>query len=244
MPSMRALSNADFLTLWENGHRLHPLDRGLLAIRASLPETPDNRVADEPVADWTLGRRNRALAELRTLYFGPRLEGWTTCSQCGEKLEFEVDCRALMQVHKEISNQPIAVHESTFRLPTSRDLARIAGETNRQQAALLLLQNCAIDRAASEPPSWSESDIEEIAEKMALADPLAEIALSFECPVCQHTSEEVLDLCSFLWAEIESRAKRLLLEIHALATSYGWAESAILAMSDVRRGTYLQMVQA
>src|SRR3981189_3105768 len=75
MPSMRALSNADFLTLWENGHRLHPLDRALLAIRASLPETPDSRVTDEPVADWTLGRRNRALAELRTLYFGPRLEG-------------------------------------------------------------------------------------------------------------------------------------------------------------------------
>jgi hypothetical protein len=244
MPSMRALSNADFLTLWENGHRLHPLDRGLLAIRASLPETPDSRVTDEPVADWTLGRRNRALAELRTLYFGPRLEGWTTCSQCGEKLEFEVDCRALAQIHEEASSQPIAVHGSTFRLPTSRDLAHIAGETDPQRAALLLLENCAIDHDASEPSGWSETEIEEVAEKMAIADPLAEIALDFECPVCQHTSEEVLDLSSFLWAEIESRAKRLLLEIHALATSYGWAESAILAMSDVRRATYLQMVQA
>jgi hypothetical protein len=136
MPSMRALSNADFLTLWENGHRLHPLDRGLLVIRASLPETPDNRVADGPVADWTLGRRNRVLAELRTLYFGPRLEGWTTCSQCGEKLEFEVDCRTLAQTTEETSSQPIAVRGSTFRLPTSRDLARIAGETDPQRAAL------------------------------------------------------------------------------------------------------------
>ena len=241
---MRALSNADFLTLWENGHRLHPLDRALLAIRASLPETPDSRVTDEPVADWTLGRRNRALAELRTLYFGPRLEGWTSCSQCGEKLEFEADCRKLAETYNEISSQPIAVHGSTFRLPTSRDLARIGEETDPQQAASLLLQNCTIDPAASEPPRWSESEIEEVAEKMALADPLAEIALGFECPVCNHTSEEVLDLCSFLWAEIETRAKRLLLEIHALATSYGWAESAILAMSDVRRATYLQMVQA
>lgn len=240
---MRALSNADFLTLWENGHRLHPLDRGLLAIRASLPETPDSRVTDEPVADWTLGRRNRALAELRTLYFGPRLEGWTACSQCGEKLEFEVDCRALAQIHEGASSQPIAVQGSTFRLPTSRDLARIAGETDRQRAAMLLLENCAIDHAASEPPNWLETKIEEVAEKMAIADPLAEIALDFECPVCQHASEEILDLSSFLWAEIESRAKRLLLEIHALAISYGWAEAAILAMSDVRRATYLEMVQ-
>jgi hypothetical protein len=241
---MRALSNADFLTLWENGHRLHPLDRGLLAIRASLPETPGGRVADESVADWTLGRRNLALAELRTLYFGPRLEGWTACGQCGEKLEFEVDCRNLAETYEETSGQPIAFHGSTFRLPTSRDLARIAGETDPQRAALLLLQNCMIDLEASEPPRWSQSEIEEVAGKMALADPLAEIALGFECPVCQHTSEEILDLSSFLWAEIETRAKRLLLEIHALASSYGWAESDILAMSDVRRATYLQMVQA
>ncbi len=218
---MRALSNADFLTLWENGHRLHPLDRGLLAIRASLPESPNSGGTDESVADWTLGRRNRALAELRILYFGPRLEGWTACSQCGEKLEFEVDCRVLAQTQEETS-WPIAVHGNTFRLPTTRDLARLIDETDSQRATLLLLQ---------------------VAEKMALADPLAEIALAFECPVCRHTSEEVLDLSSFLWAEIETRAKRLLLEIHSLATSYGWAESAILAMSDVRRTMYLQMVQ-
>jgi hypothetical protein len=129
--------------------RLHPLDRGLLAIGSSLPVTPNGQVANEPVADWTLGRRNRALAELRILYFGPRLEGWTACSQCGEKLEFEVDCRTLAETYDESSRQPIAVHGSTFRLPTSRDLARIAGETDQQQAALLLLQNCTIDRAAS-----------------------------------------------------------------------------------------------
>lgn len=241
---MRALSNADFLTLWENGHRLHPVDRALLAIRASLCDNPDSRVTDEPVADWTLGRRNRTLAELRTLYFGPRLEGWTTCSQCGEKLEFEVDCRTLAQTHEETSSQPIAIHGSTFRLPTSRDLARIAGETDPQKTALLLLQNCAVNSPPLDLSDWSESEIEEVAEKMALGDPLAEISLGFECPVCQHTSEEVLDLSSFLWAEIETRAKRLLLEIHALAASYGWAESAILAMSDVRRAAYLQMVQA
>lgn len=235
---MRVLNNADFLTLWEAGHQLHPLDRGLLAIRASLPEVPD-----EPVADWPLGRRNRALAELRTLYFGPRLEGWTSCSQCGEKLEFEVDCRTWAETHDENSSRTIAVQGNTFRLPTSRDLARIAKETDLQRAALLLLESCAVDHPA-EQPNWSESEIEEVTTEMARADPLAEIALDFECPVCHHTSEEILDLPSFLWAEIETRARRLLLEIHALASHYGWAESAILAMSDLRRTAYLQMVQA
>jgi hypothetical protein len=241
---MRVLNNADFLTLWEAGHQLHPLDRGLLAIRTSLPEPPNGLAADESVADWPLGRRNRALAELRNLYFGPRLEGWTTCSQCGEKLEFEVDCRTLAETYEETSSHTIAVQGNTFRLPTSRDLARIAEETDLPRAALLLLESCVVDHPATDPRDWSESEIEEVTTEMARADPLAEIALDFECPVCRHTSEEVLDLPSFLWAEIETRARKLLLEIHALASHYGWAESAILAMSDLRRSSYLQMVQA
>ena len=84
-----ALGNAEFLEFWEHGYRLHPLDRALLTIRTSRPP---GATTDEPVADWPLGRRNRALAQVRMLYFGPRLEGWTVCPQCGEKLEFEVDC--------------------------------------------------------------------------------------------------------------------------------------------------------
>jgi hypothetical protein len=236
---MRILNNADFLTLWETGHQLHPLDRGLLAIGASLPE-----IADEPVADWPLGRRNRALAELRALYFGPHLEGWMACGQCGEKLEFKVDCRNLAKTYDQTSSQTIAVQGSTFRLPTSRDLARIADEIDPQRAAMLLLENCTIDHAATDPADWTETEIEAVTEEMARADPLAEISLDFECPACHHTSEELLDLPSFLWAEIETRAKRLLIEVHALASRYGWSESAILAMSESRRAAYLQMVQA
>jgi hypothetical protein len=53
---MRALTHADFLSLWEKGRGLHPLDQGLLAIHAAFPE------ARETVADWPLGQRNRATA--------------------------------------------------------------------------------------------------------------------------------------------------------------------------------------
>jgi hypothetical protein len=79
---------------------------------------------------------------------------------------------------------------------------------------------------------------------MSLADPLAEIALSLDCPVCKNTCEEALDLPAFLWAEVEARARRILQEVHALALNYGWHESEILALSDTRRAMYLQMVQA
>ena len=71
---MRALSSADFLDLWERGSRLHPVDQGLLALSAALPgHTCDT------LADWPLGRRNQALAELRCSCFGPALQGWVAC---------------------------------------------------------------------------------------------------------------------------------------------------------------------
>jgi hypothetical protein len=239
---MLALNHADFLALWEAGSRLHPLDRGLLAIRASLPA----QAGETPVADWPLGRRNRTLAALHTLYFGPRLEGWTVCAGCGEKLEFELDCRALGETPEPPALSQVGMDGKIFRLPTSRDLARIANEDDPFQAAVRLLESCAVD-----PPDhsagirgWPPEKIDAVADKMAEADPLAEISLGLACPLCHHTSEETLDLADFLWTEIEARARRLISEVHILATAYGWAEAAILALSDVRRATYLQMVQA
>jgi hypothetical protein len=237
---MRALSNAEFLELWEHGCRLHPLDRALVAIRASLGP---GEMAEISVADWPLGRRNRALAEVRILYFGPRLEGWTVCSQCGEKLEFEMDCRRIAESPLPETEQRVSVGGETYRLPTSRDLALLAGDADAEQASLHLLQHCALDKGVnSEAEKLMPDVVDEIAARMAEADPMAEITLGFECPVCGHASREVLDLAAFLWSEIESRALRLLSEVHALAAAYGWAEAAILSMSDVRRAGYLRMV--
>jgi hypothetical protein len=237
-----ALGNAEFLELWERGYQLYPLDRALLSIRTSLPP---GATTDEPVADWPLGRRNRALAQVRMLYFGPRLEGWTVCSQCGEKLEFEVDCGAIAEAPLPETGTLVSASGGVYRLPTSRDLALVAGEADPERAALQLLERCTVERNVNgEGESPTPAAIDQIAARMAEADPMAEIALGFDCPVCRHASHEVLDLAAFLWSEIDSRARRLLSEVHALAAAYGWTEAAILSMSDVRRATYLGMVEA
>jgi hypothetical protein len=94
------------------------------------------------------------------------------------------------------------------------------------------------------PVEWTEEEVEEIGNRMALADPMAEILMDLTCPECGHRSNKALDLVAFLWSEIEARAKRLLWEIHALASAYGWPERDILALSDHRRRLYLEMVQA
>jgi hypothetical protein len=243
---MRALSHADCLALWERGQALHPLDQGLLAIHAAFPES-----RREAVADWPLGLRNRALAELRCTCFGQWLRGWTACEQCGEKLEFEVDGNALAASNDVSSDQRIEVQGIVFRLPTSRDLARIAGEHDASLAASRLVEQCMIQSPAQDsakgditPKEWTEEELDAIGECMAQADPMAEILLHFDCPVCGHAFDLCLDLAAFLWSELEGRAKRLLRDVHTLALAYGWAEAEILSLSPVRRDFYLAMVRA
>jgi hypothetical protein len=242
---VRALTQADFLALWERGKTLHPLDWGLLAVHAANSEAPP-----DSAADWPIGRRNRALAEMRLACFGPALRGWTFCRQCAEKLEFQLDGRLLAESQVPAPGETVVVNERTFRLPTSRDLAKIAAEHDPIAAAMLLLGRCRVDGRATaedqEAPTteWTEEDIDAVGEKMALADPLAEIMLHFDCPACGTSFEESLDLPTFLWGEIEARAQRLLLAVHTLAMAYGWNEAEILSLNAARREFYLEMVRA
>jgi hypothetical protein len=259
---MRSLSDADLLHLWEGGLRLHPLDRALLALCAALPETPYERLAD-----WPLGRRNRVLVELHCDCFGQSIQGWIACASCGEKLELDLDGRLLTVAgrypdERSQSNKPdesIVVNRRSFRLPTSRDLAEAAQETDPRLAAIRIVENCLIAPQESlatplehgamsmrdpHSDSWSDEELEEIGERMAVADPLAETRLTLHCPKCENDWEETLDIVAFLWAEIEARARRLLLEIHTLASAYGWTESGILSLSENRRTRYVEMVQS
>lgn len=97
---------------------------------------------------------------------------------------------------------------------------------------------------AGEMTGWKDEELEEIGEKMAAADPMAEIRLTFDCPQCERQWDESLDIASFFWAEVDSRARRLLSEVHTLAARYGWREEEILALSEPRRALYLDLVRA
>ncbi|MGC2618807.1 MAG: hypothetical protein WA414_07165 [Acidobacteriaceae bacterium] len=230
---MRALTNPDLLYLWERGSRLHPLDRALLALSTAEPGEPY-----AALADWPLGRRNAALAQLRRACFGSALTGWVACPQCGERLEFSIDARMLPQPGDEAAAQ-LTVDGRRFRPLTSRDLASVAGEMDERAAARKLLRRCCEDGL-----DFSDDDVEGLGELLAEADPLAETLLDFSCAACEHRWQEPLDVGEWLWAEIEARARRLLYDVHALAAAYGWTEREILSLSEPRRAVYLDMVQA
>ena len=237
---MRTLSSSDCLNLWESGAGLHTLDQGLLALSAALPDTPQ-----DALIDWPLGKRNLVLAQLRCASFGPRLLGSAVCFRCGEKLEVEIDGQLLAggaPDPPQSTQEPIVVNGQSFRLLTTRDLAAAARETDVRLASIRLAKSCLLE--SEEPPEWSDEALDQIGQRLAMADPLSETRLALRCPACENEWEEDLDIVSFLWREIEARARRLLFEIHILASAYGWAEADILSLSDRRRALYLELAQA
>src|SRR5262249_29486760 len=86
--------------------------------------------------------------------------------------------------------------------------------------------------------------VEAISEGMAKADPFADIQLAICCTLCDHRWRAVFDIVSFLWREIENLAARLMRDVHALASAYGWCEREILALSPVRRDFYMRSLSA
>jgi hypothetical protein len=237
---MRILSSFDCLKLWEAGVGLHQLDRGLLAAGVAEPDIPP-----ENIADWPLGRRNLVLSQLHCASFGRQLEGWTTCRHCGEKLEIQMDGGLL--AGGEIPRSPamaesVVVYGRNFRVLTTRDLAKAATETDVRLASRRLLESCQLEPGESR--AWNDEELEEIGQRLAQADPLAETQLALHCPACEQESVETLDIVTFLWREIEVRARRLLTDVHLLASAYSWTEAEIFSLSENRRRLYLELVQS
>lgn len=159
-------------------------------------------------------------------------------------MEFEISGQALTSQNseRESHEQTVVFKDQCFRLPTSRDLAQAVQQKDPETAAICLLERCRTDAGGAF--CWSGEDLEQVGEKMALADPLAEVRIALECPACGNPSDETIEIVNFVWSEIEARAKRLVREVHAIASAYGWTETEVLSLSPARRALYFEMVQA
>jgi len=100
-----------------------------------------------------------------------------------------------------------------------------------------LLERCLLDRGNH----LTKDLFLTVVAKMSSADPMADIHLALNCPNCAHKWEAAFDIVAFLWREISAAARRLLREVHTLASAYGWTQPEILSLSSARRRVYLEM---
>lgn len=206
------------------------------------------------VDEWarvSIGERDRQLLHLREELFGSKLEAIAICPKCSTRLELAFTTVDLQTQVAEPTGSTASLrlesggYEIDYRLPTSADLLEVAESPS--QAKELLLERCVearSDGAAVPASALPDPLVRLLGEKMAQADPHAEVQIVLDCPACLHRWSTVFDILSYLWGEIEDWARRLLRDIHSLASAYGWSERDIMAMSATRRRLYLEMVGA
>lgn len=233
---------AELLTAWETGLEQRAPGRASLLHRAARPEATAEQLDGEP-----LGARVADLLVLRRALFGERMPVLLECAACGEVVEFDLDARGLGE-HPRPTGAALRVVDGgvvvEFRLPTAADLDAAAAAPAEQRGRWLL-DRCTLsaeyDGEPVEPERLPERVRRRMAELAEQADPAADLAVTVHCPHCGGSTPTVLDVADYLWAELDSWSRDVLLDVHLLASAYGWSEPRILALSPLRRRYYLEL---
>lgn len=242
---MHTLTPQELLEIWESGLERKPVERGVWMLRALR----DGNDGDDP-ASLPFGRRDDRLLALREQAFGEEITALASCPSCHER--FEAQFR-ISNIRVPVKDSPATTdlvageYAVEYRLPDSMDL--LALQENQSDAPGLrrqLLERCILNASHRGervgPGDVPDEVTQAVAQAMEKADPQAEIELSLECSACDHKWQELFDIESFLWQELEAWAARTLHEVHQLAAAYGWNEREILALTPVRRNIYLNLI--
>jgi hypothetical protein len=237
---------ADLLNVWERGRSQSPVDRALSLLQVATRESPR-----EALVQFGIGRRDAELLKLREKIFGSCMTGHADCPACGQQMEMnfavaELQTTSLPKL-RETYTEIFGEYEIGFRLPNSNDLATLVPGEDVATQKRGLVQSCVVNATRAGKPlatdQLPENVVCNLSERMSELDPQGDVQLALTCPQCRHHWQAPLDIVSFIWSEIHAWAVRLLRDVHVLASSYGWDEADILALSPWRRQAYLELIE-
>jgi hypothetical protein len=243
---MRPLSARQMLAVWERGQNQIPLQRALTILQAACPECEPQRLAA-----LSVGQRDTRLLTLREWAFGSGITGCTWCPQCRELLEFRFQLSDFRQHINDSEIAPVACslsgYELVLRPINSLDLmpCPVVDTTIVRRR---LFESCLLSARLGDTPVSHDQVPDQIAlsalETVTRADEPADLQIEASCANCSHYFRESFDIVAFFWSEIDIWARRILREVHLLASAYGWTENEVLGLSPLRRQLYLEMVSA
>ena len=241
-------TTAELVSVWESGLRQPRLDTALHLLCLTDPAlTPATAAA------LSIGERDARLLQLRIDLFGSRLANKADCPVCAETVEWETDARDLL-LQTPVPNAPVRQLQLDqddfsirFRLPDSYDLHRAMTHPTYANHPQQLLLDCILrleHQGAETPVETLPMHVADaLTERMAEADPQADLQMVIGCPGCGHSWSVWFDIVRYLWVEIDNWAKHLMQEVVLLARSFGWSEGEILALTPQRRQLYIDLIR-
>lgn len=224
---MKRPRDSAVLDWWEDARALSPIDRPLHLLALFV------EASAAAIADWPIGRRDRALLDARAILLGPEIRAIAACAACGAEVEAVFTARAIT-VDDEGADEAALADGTRLRVATSRDLAAALASPRPR---LALAQACTVEGA----PDWTEAKVAEAGAALQALDPQADVRLALECAECDTGWTAPLFVEPFLWRELGAWARGRFHEVDRLARAYGWSEADVLALSPQRRRTYVEL---
>jgi len=201
----------------------------------------------EETWSWTLAQRLQGLLAIALASEIPTLALVQRCRSCAELLEVHVEAHAFVR------DEGITEFEWA---PGSGQILRFALPTGREQRAWSQTGDLTIDVMARQlirgvddlapSASWKfpEAWIDGLAQELERRDPLTALEIDTQCPACGVAASFEVDLEARLIGQLYARQRKILAEIHRLASAYHWSETAILRLPAWRRRHYLAQLGA
>ncbi|MFE2725536.1 hypothetical protein [Kitasatospora sp. NPDC059327] len=237
-PAPAVLTEAGLLAVWEAG-------RGTDSARRALVLAAAGGADPSVVADLPVGACRGLVLALRERCFGPLLPCAVTCPCCHQELELELTAEDVRAGAPDGDRRlRVEGFEIEFRLITGRDLLTVgAGTPDARRALLGRVLTSAVARGRQvAPEDLPDAVLDALSGALSAQDPQADVRLDLDCVVCGHAWVSPFDITAHLWAELDSYARRLVHDVHVLASAYGWSEDEVLAIGPARRQSYLELV--
>ncbi|HKQ29815.1 MAG TPA: hypothetical protein VJS66_00900 [Burkholderiales bacterium] len=186
---------------------------------------------------WTLAQRLQGLLAIALASGVAPLALVHACDVCAEMIEIGLDAHDFVRAEDVVDFQWSPAPDRTLNvmLPRGHEQRRWSqvDALTPQAMARELISGQSSD--AEFPSAWYDA----LARELEQRDPLTALELETECPSCATNVRIPFDLEATLLAQLQSRQRRLLSDIHRLASAYHWSEAAILELPAWRRRAYL-----
>ena len=237
----------DLLNVWERGRSQSPVDRALSLLQIATREPPRGSACAVWHRPPRRGTAKAARKNFRIAHDRPRRLSRVWPANGNELYRGGSSDRASCQNFPKLALQIFGEYEISFRLPNSNDLATLVLDEDVATQKRRLVQRCVLNAKADGQLARGRSIAGErdrpCPNGCRELDPQGDVQLALTCPQCSHHWDAPLDIVSFVWSEIHAWAVRLLRDVHVLASSYGWREADILALSPWRRQAYLELIE-
>ena len=193
----------------------------------------------------TTADRDRVLAHLYVMVYGPKVESTVHCQFCEARFDLDFSLPDLQQ-HLQPGQGEVEVEQMEdgsfklttghqFRLPTGEDELAVATYPP-EQAAELLLRRCLLE---GDPASAGE----QVQEAMAQIAPVLQTETQAFCPECGKEQALFFDVQSFFLGRLLKDQTQVIREVHRLASVYHWSSTEILSLPRRLRRMYFDHIE-